>query len=262
MSFRVNRTVGWDAGVGTPEKYRFYINVEIDVVSVQNNIATISLIGTFGVQNNPDNSKNSFAASDFAALSKGDVDPWNYPFTPGTYYYQSALPFATNAPQGVKDGILIEFRGDTWRNDPVNSNNRSTLYYKPSGVVLDSYDGSTYQSFNANTTFTVDVSGGGDVPILTWAASGADSSTDYEWLEHEVWASWFDLDYRPGGVCDNSNIWLSHNRNGGVCHVLSDAANSRFSEMRTEGAPTDMGNPPSIYHDNKWYNMAKIGKES
>lgn len=255
MAFNVNRSVAWRGGVGTPEKYVFNLNVTISVVSVVNNIATIRMTGTYGVQNNPTNSRNSFAASDYAILSKGDVDPWNYGFTPGVSYYQSGLPMAPNAPQSVVDGILIEFRGDTWRNDPNNSNNRSTLYAKPSGVVLNTYDGSVYQNFSIDTTFTVDISAGGNVPVLTWVTSGTDSATDYGWLEHEVWASWFDLDYRPGALFDGTR-WLSHNRSGGECHVFNG---SSYKEMRTVGGPTAMGNPPSVFYNNKWYNMNRTG---
>lgn len=267
MAFRVNREVAWAAGAGTPEKYHFYLDVTINVVSIQNYVATISIIGTYGVQNNPTNSRNSFAASDFAILSKGDVDPWNYPFTYGTSYYQTALPFATNAPQSVLDGILIEFRGDTWISDPVNNNNRSTLYAKPSGVVLNTYDGSAYQSFNINTTFTVDITGGGDVPILTWVTSGANNSTDYSWLQHEVWASWFDLDYRPGATLDTTtNIWKSHNRINGACHVLSNTNNMTWKECRTVGGDISaQGNPPLILrapNANSWYNQKRLGRES
>lgn len=263
MAFRVNRTVVWQAGEGTPAKYGFNIDVEINVVSIQNNIATISMVGTFGVQNNPTNSRNSFAASDFAALSKGDVDPWNYPFDHGTSYYQASLPFATNAPQSVRDGILIEFRGDTWRSDPVNNNNRSTLYYRPSGVVLDTYDGDSYQSFNANTTFTVDISAGGDIPLLTWVTSGADNSTTYDWMEHEVWASWFDLDYRPGAVLNtNTGKWMSNNKLNGACHVLK---NNTWQECRTiGGAEGQKGNPPLILaaaNANSWRNQKLLGKQ-
>lgn len=273
MAFRVNKSVAWRAGVGTPEKYVFNLDVLIDVVSVAGNTATISIIGTYGVQNNPTNSRNSFAASDFAALSKGDVDPWNYPFTQGQSYYQAALPFATNAPSSVLDGILIEFRGDTWISDPSNNNNRSTLYCKPSGVVLNTYDGSAYQSFSINTTFTLDVSGGGDVPILTWVTSGTDSSTAYSWLQHEVWASWFDLDYRPGTTLKSANpyqfnpsdgVWWSHNRNNGAAHILATNGGSTWTEMRTIGGDSgEMGNPPSILHaDNgSWYNQKRLGKE-
>lgn len=266
MSFRVNRTVEWSAGAGTPVKYRFDLDVRISVASVSGPTATIKIVGTYGVQNNPTNSRNSFAASDFAALSKGDVDPWNYPFTAGTSYYQAALPFATNAPTSVRDGIIIEFRGDTWISDPNNSNNRSTLYSKPDGVVLNTYDGSTYQSFNINTTFTVDITGGGDVPILTWVTSGANSSTDYSWLQHEVWASWFDLDYRPGATLDtDTDIWKSHNRANGACHVLSNVDDMTWQECRTVGGEaSSQGNPPLILHAsnaNSWYNQKLLGKQ-
>ena len=62
-------------------------------------------------------------------------------------------------------------------------------------------------------------------------------------------------DYRPGCVYDNS-VWQSHNRPNGECHVYNG---SKYLEMRTIGAPTAMGNPPSVYHNNKLYNMARIG---
>lgn len=267
MAFRVNRTVAWAAGPGTPEKYVFNLDIEISVESISNNVATIRMVGGYGVQNNPTNSRNSFAASDFAVLSKGDVDPWNYPFTAGTSYYQTPLPFATNAPQSVRDGIMIEFRGDTWRNDPNNSNNRSTLYDKSSGVVLNAYDGSAYQSFNINATFTVDISGGGDVPLLTWVTSGANSATDYSWLQHEVWASWFDLDYRPGATLDtNTGIWKSHNRINGACHILPNTLGTNWHECRTIGGDASaQGNPPLILraaNANSWYNQKRLGSES
>lgn len=267
MSFRVNRTISWQAGPGTPIKYTFDLDVNVSIVSISGSIATIRIAGTYGVQNNPTNSRNSFAASDFAILSAGDADPWSYPFTAGTYYYESALPFATSAPQSVLDGIMIEFRGDTWISDPDNNNNRSTLYDKPSGVVLNAYDGSAYQSFNINTTFTVDISGGGDIPLLTWVTSGADNSTTYSWLQHEVWASWFDLDYRPGATLDtNTSVWKSHNRVNGACHVLPNTTGTNWQECRTVGGESSaQGNPPLILHAanaNSWYNQKRLGKES
>lgn len=267
MAFRVDKTVSWNAGEGTPEKYRFNIDVYLSVEAISSGVATIRINGYYGVQNNPTESRNSFAASDFAVISKGGVYPWNYPFTYGTSYYQASLPFATNAPSSVLDGILIEFRGDTWRSDPNNSNNRSTLYDKPNGVVLNTYDGSAYQSFNINTTFTVDISGGGDVPLLTWVTSGANSATDYSWLQHEVWASWFDLDYRPGATLNtNTSIWRSHNRSNGACHILPNTSGTNWHECRTIGGESGAkGNPPLILHAanaNSWYNQKRLGKES
>lgn len=267
MAFRVNKTVSWAAGLGTPEKYVFNLDVEVSVASIQNGIATIRMVGTYGAQNNPTNSRNSFAASDFAALSKGDVDPWNYPFMAGTSYYQTALPFATNAPQSIRDGILIEFRGDTWRSAPNNANNKVTLYSKPNGVVLNTYDGSAYQSFSIDTTFTVDISAGGDVPILTWVTSGADNATTYSWLQHEVWASWFDFDYRPGATLDtNTGVWKSHNRLNGACHILPNTSGANWKECRTVGGEASaQGNPPLILkaaNANSWYNQKRLGSES
>lgn len=67
------------------------------------------------------------------------------------------------------------------------------------------------------------------------------------------------MDYRPGAVYDNT-YWQSHNRVGGTCHVLSNTTGPVYTEMRTIGAPTAMGNPPSVYHNGKYYNMARIGK--
>ena len=265
MAFRVNKAVPWQAGAGSPIKYIFYLDVNLSIESISGMTATIRMVGTYGVQNSPTNSRNSFAASDFALVTKGGVDPWNYPFTLGTYYYQSPLPFSPNAPQSVIDGILIEFRGDTWRADPVNSNNRSTLYARPSGIVLDAYDGDVYQSFNINTTFTVDISGGGNVPLLTWVSSGCGSSVDYTWMEHQVWASWFDLDYRPGATLDtNTNVWKSHNRTNGACHILPNTSGTNWHECRTLGGDASaQGNPPLILHAanaNSWYNQKRIGK--
>lgn len=267
MAFRVNKSVEWRAGPGTPVKYRFDLNVEISVEAVTSGVATIRINGTYGVQNNPTNSRNSFAASDFAVISKGDVDPWNYPFTQGISYYQSALPFATNAPYSVLDGIIIEFRGDTWIHDSVNNNNRSTLYDHPSGTVLNAYSGSAYQSFNINTTFTVDISGGGNVPLLTWVTSGANNATSYNWLQHETWASWFDLDYRPGATLDtNTSVWKSHNRTNGACHVLSSTNPITWHECKTIGGDSSaQGNPPLILraaNANSWYNQKLLGKQS
>lgn len=64
-------------------------------------------------------------------------------------------------------------------------------------------------------------------------------------------------DYRPGCVFSNG-VWLSHNRNGGTCHVLS---NNSWREMRTVGGPTAMGDVPAVYQNGKFYNMNQIGAE-
>ena len=64
-------------------------------------------------------------------------------------------------------------------------------------------------------------------------------------------------DYRPGATLNS--VWLSHDRTGGSAHILTSGGT--WSEMRTVGSPTELGNPPSIRKNNAWYNMAKIGKQ-
>lgn len=69
-------------------------------------------------------------------------------------------------------------------------------------------------------------------------------------------------DYRPGATLSADNgIWLTHNRANKAAHILPSASSPTWTEMRTLGAPTDMGNPPSILHDSKWYNQKLLGKE-
>lgn len=66
-------------------------------------------------------------------------------------------------------------------------------------------------------------------------------------------------DYRPGATLDSSSVWQSHERTGGKAHILTSGGT--WSEMRTLGGLVDMGNPPSIRKDDKWYNQRLIGKE-
>lgn len=254
MAFTVNRSVSWRAGEGTPEKYTFSLNAVVDVVSVVNNVATISVVGTIGVQNYPTQSRNSFPASDFAVLTVAGKDPADYQFTQGVSYYQSPLPALPNAPQSYVDAVIAEFRGDTYISD---GNNKVSLYTKNNGVVVNAYDGSSYQSTAINTTFTINIPSTGNVDILIWNTSGCSSSTAYTWLQHEVWASWFDLDYRPGASSNGTSL-LSHNRSAGVANIYNG---SSWVTMRTTGAPTEKGNPPSIYHDSDWWNQRKLGQE-
>lgn len=66
--------------------------------------------------------------------------------------------------------------------------------------------------------------------------------------------------YRPGATYNN--IWLGHERPGGTCHILSNPDNGIYTEMRTIGGDVNqMGTPPSVFHDNKWYNQHRRGKE-
>lgn len=257
MAFRVNKTVEWRAGADTPIKYSFALDADLSVVSFINQVATLSLVGTVTIVNHPTNSQNSWAASDFAVLVPGEVDISAHPFVHGTSYYEQAIPFLPDPQNGDAAKMLTQFRGDTWRNDPNNSNNKSSLWIQGSGNVLNQYDQDGTRTFSINLTFTVPIAASGDTVVLAWDSSGADDSTTYDWMDRQIWASWFDLDYRPHAILENSK-WLSHNRSGGICHIRNGGI---WQELRTVGAPTGMGNLPSTFHNNKWYNGLRIGKE-
>lgn len=252
MAVQINKYVQWQAGEGTPVKYSFEFNGESDIVSISGTTATVYLRGTVTVTNHPYNSQNSFAASDISALCPGDKDIWNYQFSSGTSYYETSLPCAPNAPAGYQDSILVEFRGDTYR---VDGPNRSNLYVKGSGMVLDQLSTEESRSFQIDQTFTITLSGDPNQQILTWVSSGANSSTDYSWYMHEAWATWAEYDYRPGKVYDNS-VWQSHNRATGAANIYNG---STWNTMRTVNGPNESGNPPEIKHQSDWKNMRKIG---
>lgn len=73
-------------------------------------------------------------------------------------------------------------------------------------------------------------------------------------------------DYRPGTTLDtNTNIWKSHNRANGACHILSNTTNMTWLECRTQGgAEGEKGNPPLILtaaNANSWRNQQLLGKQ-
>lgn len=253
MAININRTVEWRAGEGTPVKYSFNFTGTSDFVSRTATIATFSLVGTATVTNHPTNSQNSFAASDFAVLSPADKNPADYNFTTGVSYYQQGIPFLPNAPQDYVNGILIEFRGDTYRPNP----NASSLYIYSQGVVLNEETGEVTRTFNINTTFTITLTGQRDQPVLAWIQSGANNATDYSWLDREVWSTLLDYDYRPGANWSGSE-WLSHNRYNGWAGVWDG---SSFREMRTIDGANSSGNPPEIRHSDGLKNQRRIGRE-
>lgn len=262
MAYHLVKNPTWASGAGTPPKYTFHLDVYVDVVSVAGTTATISIQGTFGVTNYSSNTSNAQKASDFAIVTPGDADAWNYQFTPYQEYYEAALPVIPNAPASVSNKVLIEFRGDTWRSDPVAPGNRSSLWLNGSGTVLDQlYTGGTTgdtRTFSIDKTFTIDVSGGGNTPILAYVSSGWGPGPLYEWMDHEVLVSWIDLDYRPGAVTNPGGSWLSHNRANGAANIRTA---STWRTMRTVNGGVGSDNPPFMRHQSGWRNMRRVGSE-
>lgn len=268
MAFSIYQDVQWKAGEGTDPKYRFILSATVEVVAFVNHIATITLRGTATVIDHPMSSRNSFAASDYAVLVPGNVDvSGQHPFVAGENYYQRALPFLPDPQNGDASKMLIQFRGDTWASDPTNNLNRVSLWTARDGLVLDKFDQESNNQFVIDQTFTLPINTDGDTVILAWDSSGANSSTAYNWLDRQVWASWFDLDYRPGATLHSSNkygtaengVWRSNNRSGGACHVFNG---TDWEELRTIGGGTLKDNPPLMLDaDNgTWYDQRRIGK--
>ena len=253
MAFAINQIKSWQAGPGTPYKYTVNFSLICDQVSQTNDSATFSLTGVVSVTNYPDNSRNSWAASDYAILTLGNCDTYDYPFVQGTSYYESPLPMLPGASQEVLNNVLIEFRGDTYSGDGAN---RVSLYVKGQGVAINASSAAATTPININTTFTLPLTGAPTQPVLVYTESGATNSTTYSWLAHETWASMFDFDYRPGAIYNGG--WLSHNRSGGAAKIYNG---SSWVEMRTIDGGVGTTNPPSIYNGSKWVNMRKIGQE-
>lgn len=258
MAYHLYEHPIWDSGPGSQIKYGFELDVDVDVVSVSGHTATISMVGSVTVENYANNTSNVQKASDYAVVTTGPADVWDYQFTPYVDYYEDSLPCAPGAPQSVIDGILLEFRGDTWRSDPYMPGNRSSLYMKGQGLVLDQLYSTTTRTFSINMTFTIDVTEG-DVPILAYVGSGWTSGPIYEWLDHDVLVSYFQLEYVPGMINNGNGGWLSHNRSGGTLKLYNGS--NWGDNLRTADGGTGTGNPPSIYNGSAWANQKRIGLE-
>lgn len=256
MATHISRSVAWN----DPDtyKYKITLSADFDVLSVVNNIATISIVGTYKVdQTEHQQQMVSAPASDYGFLFYGEVIPAApAAVIPGDFYMANLPTLFGGSAEQYMSKLMLEFRGDTYASDGGNFTN---LWTVRDGLVINRKFGNTSTTVPINETITVDVSDGGRSPILSWSATYVTfNPTVYHWGNSIAWVSFVDLDYRPGAVFD-SEVWQSHNRASGKCHVLDN--NNTWSELRTDGYPISMGNPPSSFHDNKWYNMQEIGKE-
>lgn len=77
------------------------------------------------------------------------------------------------------------------------------------------------------------------------------------------WRNPLPADFRPGATLNTSTgIWRSHNRINGACHILPNTTGANWHECRTIGNGDIFGDPPSLYHDAKWWNQLLLGKET
>lgn len=252
MAFHISELKTWQAGAGTPPKYTVQFELDCSLMGIVNNVATFHLDGTVKVTNYPNQSQNSWPASDFAVLTLGGFDPTDYQFTEGTSYYQAALPTLPNAPQSYLDAMQIEFRGDTNR---AAGPNRVSLWLKGTGTAINAESTAGTWTQTINRDFTLQLTGNPQQEVLIYTHSGARNSTGYDWLRHDVWATLFDFDYRPGATLING-VWQSHNRSTGLCQEWTG---SSWLELRTQDGGSPANNPPYIYNGG-WKNQKKIGE--
>lgn len=255
MATHISKTAAWNDL--DYYKYKITLDADFDIVSVVGTTATISIQGTYTVyQTEHEQQMVSVPASDFGFLFYGEVIP-AAPTTviPGTHYMESLPTLFGGSAEQYMSKLMLEFRGDTYRADGGNYTSVWTVH---DGLIVDRKFGNTTTVIPVNETIQVDVSEGGRSPVLSWSSTYVTfNPTTYHWGDSVAWVSFVDLDYRPGAILDTN--WKSHNRVAGKCHMITNPTGPVFTEMRTVGAPTALGNPPSIYHDNKWYNGAKIG---
>lgn len=252
MAFHISEFKDWRAGAGSLPKYSVSFELDCALEEQTQTEATFRLTGTIQVTNYPYQSQNSWPASDFAVLTLGGYDPEDYQFSNGTSYYRDALPALPNAPQSYKNAMQIEFRGDTSRADGPN---RVSLWVNGQGVVINAQSTAGTWTARLNQTFTIQLTGDPYQEVLIYAHSGANNSTDYNWIKHDVWATLFNFDYRPMAVWNGYN-WASCNRSLGWLGVWNG---SQFAECRTEDYPNGVGNAPTLFRDGTFKNEAKVG---
>ena len=211
MAFHVSRNVGWGSNyspnpdVPSTYKYWFYVDVDVDCVSMSGNIATIRVWGTYRVKNSANGGPPNRigAASDFAVLAGGAWDRDAYAFNQSTNYYQAGLPMMPNASQDfLNNKIVLEFRGDTYS----ATGNKSSVF-KKGGTINPNVAGGTFDTtYSIDTTFQLEIPQTGNTPVITWTTSGWGAPHQYAWLVQETWVSWFDLKW---------NATLHFDANGG-----------------------------------------------
>lgn len=266
MAVKVQKSVLWRAGEGTPVKYEFIVDAETDITKRTRDSITLYLRGKITIHNHDTHVFNSWAASDFAVLTTGDKDPGDHQFSPGTSYHLKGLPFLPNAPRDYLDAMVAEFRGDIFTGGKPN---QSTLWTKDKGVVVDAVNTDATRVIDIDTTYTVHLNGQTDQPVLIWQDSGANNATDYHWLQRKVWVSLVDFDYRPGMEYDcKSGTWQSVNKHTGEAKEFTGRVCSTLSDIRAiaPGAPaTRTDNKGAYYWDcnsERWSNQYKVGLNS
>lgn len=149
--------------------------------------------------------------------------------------WTATLNYNANGGSGAPSTQTHSQSGDSY-NFTISNTVPTRTHHRFDGWSLSS--SASTPSYHGGDTFTV-------------------SKSDPTKTLYAVWTKY----YHPGAVLDGNSKWMSHDRSSGACQSLSNVAQSTWHDMRTIDAPTGLGDPPATYHNSKWFNQKKIGKE-
>lgn len=174
---------------------------------------------------------NAFPDSGYSAAVQVPVDV--------DVSWTATLKYDANGGSGAPSNQTHSQSGDSYTFTVSNTKPTRTNYR---------FDGWTYNShvYHGGDNITISKS----TPTVTLVA---------KWTRY----------YRPGATLSTAggnNVWYSHEKTNGACHILSDVSNNTWKELRTiDGASGGQGDPPLILHaanSSSWYNQKRLGKES
>lgn len=177
--------------------------------------------------------------------------------------------------QTVVDGIdRDDVRAPAGYSDTNTPGRSITLYKKDGTAIFSTIDNLVATAHNLSGPINV----GSETFVLAPGDTSIVGTSLYLHNQTVGMASYDDIwlgisfknplprDYRPGATLNtNNNIWRSHNRTNGACHILSNTGTMSWHECRTlNGDSGGKGNPPLILtaaNANSWRNQKKLGRE-
>lgn len=184
-----------------------------------------------------------------------------------TQSWTTSVDSRNNLTVSVTTVVNSVVRDDVRGNDQ-NTPGRNINVYREDG-------GSAYISTTDNLVATAHtISGSVSLGTYTFTlAPGQDLTRNTLYIHNQTVGSgafddiWAGVQFQnplpaetiPGAVYDGSSKWLSHNRAGGDLRIWNG---SRWTDnLANIDGGAGVGDPPSLYHDSKWYNQRTFGFE-
>lgn len=191
MSTHITKSVAWNS----PDTYKYKITLDADfsVTDVQGTTATVRIVGNYIVDQTEHQAEMvAYPASDYGFLFEGNVVPAS-PTTliPGTHYMETIPTLFGGDAEQYRNQMLLQFRGDTYQADGGNFTN---LWTKTDGLIINRKFGNTSTTVPLDITIQVDVSNGGQSPVLSWATTYVTfNPTEYHWGDSVTWVTFVEL---------------------------------------------------------------------